>query len=922
MDRTTSRRLYNEFAAEVDINRPDGILRSGDVDKYIENALKPLIEEGRAFRRVSVNRRTGIRSTRYSYQGGKSIQDSINAILAEMPAALGYEVDSVTGNVSGTDKPPPMSVINQGRHYYNETRERILDPRTAAAIRAGALRAGGISTTNKASGYTTTLVRAGLSGETREMRKLVNDTDAKYLAGELPSSALADGASPATVEERARAQVARQANIRDAKQTAIEDYIRAHPDSQLAVEEAIRAKKITNREEKEKLLAAERTPGTPEFQARVHRALDRSEERKKAVDAYARANPKSDIARKKAAMKRRSIITRSLGWITVITGAIAGVVNIGRKLLSSLLDVGSNVHKISTTGARFNMAAPEVAKLSARADVMRMDKEIFSKVLGGIDASLAGPRSGEALNRFIDAVAPMSAQASGKTTDEAVRLFLNKSANPLELMQAGLDDAFRLALQGKNELGQKVAGGPQKAFSALAKTLNSAQAGWGDILLEMGQKYYAGNDLGLQSAVRTKVAGGEHWLDAIADVMYQSGKAEAATGVANPNERNAAKEAGEKWNTLVTSMGALWDSIKIKMLAATEGIQAAAEGLLRWVISIPGVRKLFPALNELGYAYDTSNNERNDIEGKTNEHLITAYTKIIEATTKEYGTTPEAFRQSMGVFKETPSRSVLPERFRTDEGFKKWFALTGIQLGLEYAESKRKSFAEQKLNIKEGRPVLPVPNVSLTQRQRIVNNEQHELFGAYMDALNTATEKLEPGDYPKEENRLRRLLSSYAYGTAPNFDSMTEDERIAFVLNNGRMVGERYNGAWPNINEYLTLREAKLLDENMLGDNKGELYVHRNIEQSGNTFGLASLAGLGMVRAGMADALNSMETKYNIRAESDGTDLTVNVDATDGRSFHYAGKNLPGGEHNVRAQGPGSTLLDTEAWRDAFRPTR
>jgi hypothetical protein len=909
----------------LDINRPDGILRSSDVDKYIEKALKPLIEEGKAFKRVSVDRRTGVRSTRYSYQGGKKIQDSINAILAEMPASLGYDVDPATGNVSGTTMPPPMSVTNQGRHYYNETRERILDPRTAAAIRAAALRAGGVSTTDKTSGYTTTLLRSGLPSETRKMRKLVDDTNAKYLAGELPSSALADGASPATIEERARAQVSRQANLKDAKRAAIEDYIRANPASQLAVEEALKLQRVTNREEKARLLEAERTPGTPEFQERVYRVLDRNEARKKAVDTYVKANPKSALAKKQASIRGRQNLIKSVGWLAVIVAAITKVVQVGAKIFASLLDVGSNVHKISTAGARFNMSAPEVAKLSARADVMRMaDPEIFSKVLGGIDTSLAGPRSGEALNRFINAVAPMSAQVRGKTTDEAVQLFLNKSANPLELMQLGLDEAFTLALQGKNELGQDVVGGPQKAFSVLAKTLNSAQAGWGDILLEIGRKYYSGNDAGLQSEVKARVAGGAHWLDAIADVMYQSKKAEAATEVANPNERSAAEEAGEKWNTLLTSMGALWDSVKIKILAATEGIHAAAEGLLRWVIGLPGVRQLVPALNELGYVYDKQNYDANNLAAQSNEHLITAYTKIIDATTKEYGTTPEAFRQSMEAFKETPSRSVLPERFRTDEGFKKWFALTSIQFGLQEAKLKEEAFKTQRNNFEvEGKPVTLVPNVSLTQRQRVVNIKQHEFFRSYMDALNTSTESLKPEDYAKEERRLRYLLSTYAYDSGMlNFDTASEDERLAFVLTNAKSIDNARPGRIQHINAYLALQEAKRLDENMLGDNKGELYVHRRIEQSGNTFGMASLVGLEMVRHGMVDALTSPLTEYDIRAATGGTDLTVNVDATDGRSFHYAGKNLQDGTHNVQAQGPGSVLLDTSAWREAYAPTQ
>jgi hypothetical protein len=951
--------LLNKLSTSIDLTNPNGLEMSAAFDRCVERVIKPIYPKGAKIRQTStVDDKSGLRTVDWSFRDtSNKIQQAVQAAVDNFVQSWGKQRGLIDGQGKAVEGAGsiPMQVNGITPQVFNGTRTRILNPRTAASVAMKAVTSGGDFITDKNTGMSTwsvpdTALTIDGKNLSRSLRAEVREGDKRWLEGKVALSSLAEGASPANAEERAiatnnrnfrvtlakykamtpeqeqelaRLEIAKRERKKDFRADALQKFIEENPGSRLAIEEAIKTHNVTNREEKARLLAAERTPGTPEFQARVHRVLDRNEAQKKAVDAYAKANPKSDMARKKAAMKRRRVLTKSLGWLTVVVGAITGVINIGRKIFSSLLDVGSNVHKISMEGARFNMSAPEAAKLSARAKVMRMDEGVFSKVLGGLDAALAGPRSGEALNRFVNAVAPMSAQVSGKTIGETIQLFLNKSANPLELMQTGLDDAFNLALQGKNELGQRVAGGPQKAFSVLAKTLNSAQAGWGDILLEIGQKYYNSNDLGLQEAVRARVADGGHWLDAIADVMYQSEKAEAATNVANPNERNAAEEAGEKWNTLIASMGELWDSIKIKMLAASEAVHSAAEGLLRWVISIPGVRKLFPALNEYAYAVDKSNYDRNDIEEQNNKHLITAYTKIIEATVKEYGTTPEAFRQSMDAFKETPSRSVLPEKFRTDEGFKKWLALTGIQFGLEEAESKKKSFAEQRYNLDvAGEGVALVPDVSLAQRQRVVNAKQHAFFEAYMAALNASTEKLEPDDYEKREKRLRALVASYALNVAPDFNNMAEDERIAFVLSNLRLVEARYSsGVMPHINEYLALQEAKILDENMRGDNKGELYVHRRIEQSGNTFGMASLVSLGMVKAGIADALASLDTKYSIQAETGGTDLTVNVDATDGRSFHYVGKNLQDGTHNVRAQGSGSVLLDIEAWQDAYDPT-
>jgi hypothetical protein len=496
MDRTTSRRIYNEFTTEVDINRPDGILRSSDVDKYVEKALKPLIEEGKAFRRVSVNRRTGIRSTRYSYQGGKNIQDSINAILAEMPASLGYDLDPVTGNVSGTNKPPPMSVTNQGRHYYNETRERILDPRTAAAIRADALRAGGVSTVADARGYTTVILRAGLSGETRKMRRLVDETDAKYLAGELPSSALADGASPATILERARAQITRQANLKDARQAAIEDYIQAHPDSQLAIERAIKTQKVTNREEKARVLAAERTPGTPEFQTKIFRDLRAQDAREDTVEKFIEQNQNSRLAvrKRQRTWARRRQKAKQLGGRTIHTaraavitavGTILALITTGVALLAKsyqvITQIGSDIRKRAISEAKFNFAPDTVRGFEIfAAERGGMDRDLLVRAAGGIQTSWSTP-----LN-YADSGFNQLAPYLRENTVHLVKMATAEGdANVLDIMSTVIDDLILQSLRGVS--GAKTfdpssAEGRHRAFSGNLTALSSHNEAWGELM--------------------------------------------------------------------------------------------------------------------------------------------------------------------------------------------------------------------------------------------------------------------------------------------------------------------------------------------------------------------------------------------------------------------------------------------------------
>jgi hypothetical protein len=620
MDRTAARRIFNEFTTEIDINRPDGILRSGDVDKYIENALKPLIEEGKAFKRVSVNRNAGIRSTRYAYQGGKNIQDSINAILAEMLPSLGYDVDSVTGNVSGTNRPPPVSVMNQGRHYYNETRERILDPRTAAAIRADALRAGGVASTDKASGYTTTLLRAGLSGETRRMRKLVNDTDVKYLAGELPSSALADGASPATIEERARAQVARQANLKDAKQAAIEDYIRAHPDSQLAIEEALMTQKVTNRDEKARLLEAERTPGTPEFRARVATSLGNRVARDDAMLQWAKQNKRNRLARPLAkqilkARRRKTFVGRALEKsksvvkataIGAIVGAISAAVATAVKFLSGLPGLAADVHKIASKGASLGVTDERLRAFeSLEGRLGGLEKGAVGSYLGTMHSQLSDVATGGNLDQTLSRIAPLLSKvsngadlsrriayyAAGQDTDtnglgkDLLNAVLTVSLQGRTLYKDGLkpSDALRFnavtygRALGGDGIMNSIAAALQNRELISADTLQQIQNIANGASGTVGGQTFAGGQV--FDAIVAAIDGGK-------DILKPR---DTATAV----EWKAADEVAAQWRNLAAAFQEIKAGVLAAIAATLSSILSWVEVITKGVLSLPGLKGRF-----------------------------------------------------------------------------------------------------------------------------------------------------------------------------------------------------------------------------------------------------------------------------------------------------------------------------------------
>jgi len=605
MDRTTARHLFNEFSSVINLSSSDGIMRSSDVDRYIENALKPLFDEGKAFKHISINRRTGSRTTRYAYQGGKKIQDSINSILRNMYDALGYAVDPSTGTPIPnpvTGALPPMTITNQGRHYYDETRERILDPKTAASIRAQAIRLGGWSETDKATGFTTTLVRAGLHGGARgmhatsSMRRLVDDTDTRYLAGELPSSALADGASPASISERARAQVNRRENIRDARQQAEQDYIDQHPDSQLAMERAARLQNVTDRATRQRVLAAERTPGTPEFRAAADRRLNRRAANDEAMTAWAKRNRSNPVA--KAILKNRRNRTASgrvlnkvlsmtrFGVIGALLSVISTAVGAMVKFLSALPAIASNVHNLATKSSRYNVPEDVLQvyeQLGRTLTGNESGKEMIGNFIGVVHNKLASVFNGD-IGSAIGPMAALSARVGSRTIYEAADYYSGNSTDITKVMHAAVNDTAKATFSGMTgkDSGLTVADAASRNMKDLqasfnddaAKTFNALYTAWKNLLEPR------------QSIIANKVKNGDDFITLMATELGASFTPYAVSGsVPAVNAENV----GNRFRQLGSDAAAVKEGILIKIMNYLDPVVDFLRQILRAILSIYAV---------------------------------------------------------------------------------------------------------------------------------------------------------------------------------------------------------------------------------------------------------------------------------------------------------------------------------------------
>src|SRR5512140_1241317 len=90
MDSSQKGRMMNEFTAEINLNRPGGLIDAAKIEKYLSDALKPLSDAGNVLKRVVTDPRSGTRSITYAYQGSAGVQQSVEAMRRSAAENLGF----------------------------------------------------------------------------------------------------------------------------------------------------------------------------------------------------------------------------------------------------------------------------------------------------------------------------------------------------------------------------------------------------------------------------------------------------------------------------------------------------------------------------------------------------------------------------------------------------------------------------------------------------------------------------------------------------------------------------------------------------------------------------------------------------------------------------------------------------------------
>jgi hypothetical protein len=259
-----------------------------------------------------------------------------------------------------------------------------------------------------------------------------------------------------------------QAKEKELKQSFKERYIKENPGSLLARAEALRLQKVTNREEKQRVLEAEQVPGSKAFRDKVSRTIRADEARKEAVKEYIRGHPFSSIAvadrRKQRSLRERKQALRKgrtkravnkaarfvRSTLTSTVGLILAGITVGIGLLAKsyqiITQIGSDIRKRAVNEARFNFEPDTVRQFELFAGQhvgLKNQKDLLVRAAGGIQEAWSTPL--DYTDGGFNQLAPYLREGTVKLVRMATP---DGDANVLKIMSSVVDDLVDKSISG------------------------------------------------------------------------------------------------------------------------------------------------------------------------------------------------------------------------------------------------------------------------------------------------------------------------------------------------------------------------------------------------------------------------------------------------------------------------------------------
>ena len=354
----------------------------------------------------------------------------------------------------------------------------------------------------------------------------------------------------------------------------------------------------------------------------------------------------------------RSIHKVAIGAaLTAITATVTAAV----KFLSALPQIASNVHKLATKGAQYNVDNATLDRYKTMSRKLGLDEDgsSFTRFLGGVHAKLGSIMSGD-IDGSINKMAALDALVNGRTVDESVKYFTGKSSNPIGVSNAVTNTVMKAAFTGTKVVnGRIVKTSINDAFSSAVLDAEATYSGSGELLSRMFEYWQTITDENKKKEIMERTIAGENFVDLMENYMTQGGS-HTITGrtVAGATGAERGLEVKKSFDDLNATYQSIKDGVLLQILSFMEPIANYLRQLLKSVLVF--LNDKFPklGLQSTITALDAEDRAFNVETEKVNNAQMQVTRIVLDKQLKQYGVTEAQALQALGDY--TKRGVVLP----------------------------------------------------------------------------------------------------------------------------------------------------------------------------------------------------------------------------------------------------------------------
>jgi hypothetical protein len=416
----------------------------------------------------------------------------------------------------------------------------------------------------------------------------------------------------AITPEMVEAGVFDRLNKNELDRKAVENYIQANPNTLFAREELAKRQRITNREDRAKLFEAEQTPGTPEFEAKIKRRLDKHAANDDIATKWAKLNRGHPVA--KAILKNRRnrtaggrVLNKALsaarfGAIGAILSVITTAVGMMVKFLSGLPALAENVRKMANRGAVLGVTDGKLRQLeSLEGRLGGLDKGAVGEYLYAMHSKIADVATSEGMVEVIDKLSPLlSRSETGSTLISKIAHYsVGQNTDTNGLGNDLLNAILMISMQGKTLYGDTYNASDALRFNAITfgrglgaeEIINSfAAALQNPALIPATVREQIRNVAnGRNETINGENITGGKVLDAIIAAIEGKKDTLKPRDTATVVEWKAADEVAAQWRNLAETFREMKIGVLVTIASTLSGILSFVETIAKgFLMSLPG----------------------------------------------------------------------------------------------------------------------------------------------------------------------------------------------------------------------------------------------------------------------------------------------------------------------------------------------